>query len=292
LYYEGGFHTGADDFDEYAGTNAMAAVYESLGVSYYDCGSVYGLTVAEAMQIAELPSGGYLLALDGHDYYGSFCGKMNWVPDQLVTCYPNGNDSSAKCTNKNSKQMDKLKQYVLASANNDPTDSSYSLGPPKNLYNHPFNEIQAFWQVDLLSATLGITHFSSLLDDNRKSKINEEMVRMVHDGQFNAISLFAVDNVALNGNALLSVIRNTCGQSIAHVCGIQISEPKMTYVHLSSIMYFVLAALYFMAIAVVGYMIWTKHSLCLYSISHRKRKIYRDNTVNANTIELKELFLT
>jgi len=38
-------------------------------------------------------------------------------------------------------------------------------------------------------------------------------VRLVYEGEFNAVSLLAVDNAALDGNALFSVLRTRCGQS-------------------------------------------------------------------------------
>ena len=231
-----------DDDNGYALVSAMSSVYKKLGVPYYHCSAVYGLTVAETMELAALPSGGYLLALDGQDKYGSFCGKSNWVESQVVTCYPS---PSVKCTDKDSQALAALQQYVLASANNEATDDSSTLGPPADLYEYPFNEIQALWQVDTTSAAMGISHFSTLLDDNKKSKVNAEMVDMVYDGDFNAISLFAVDNVALNGNALLSVLRNTCGQStLTDLCGKEISKPKMKYMPMSKILFCVLVALY------------------------------------------------
>ena len=41
------------------------------------------------------------------------------------------------------------------------------------------------------------------------------MVTLAYNGDFNAISIFALDNVALNGNAMFSVLRNACGQSVS-----------------------------------------------------------------------------
>jgi hypothetical protein len=229
-----GYESKDDEYNNYnAAIDAMATVFKKFGVTYIHCNDVYGLTVEETMKLAALPSGGYLVALDGHNQYASFCGKMNWVENQLVTCYPHGDE---KCTNgRESKPMTQLKEYILASANNVATDDYYTLGPPANLYDYPFNEIQAFWQVSTASAIQGSAHLSSILQDNIHSKINEEMVQMVYNGDFQAISLFAVDNVALHGNALLSVLRNTCGQSDIDVCGRYLPPPKLVYVHLSTI---------------------------------------------------------
>ena len=81
------------------------------------------------------------------------------------------------------------------------------------MYWYPFNQIQAFWQVDTASVQIGLLHGSSLLDDNRVSKINAIMVDMVYNQEFDAVSIFTVDNVALNGLALFSVLRNACGQA-------------------------------------------------------------------------------
>jgi hypothetical protein len=234
LNSELGYESKDDEYDNYnAAIEAMATVFNNLGVPYLHCNDVYGLTVAETMEIAALPSGGFLVALDGHNRYASFCGKNNWVPGQLVTCYPQADE---KCTDgRESKPMAALKEYILASANNEATNDYYTLGPPANLYDYPFNEIQAFWQVDQASATAGLTHLSTILNDNIKSKVNEEMVQMIYNGKFQAISLFAVDNVALHGNALLSVLRTTCGQSQLKVCGRDMSPPKMEYFRMSRI---------------------------------------------------------
>lgn len=76
-------------------------------------------------------------------------------------------------------------------------------------------------------------HGSTLLDDNRLSKVNQEMVRMAYNEEFNYVSLFSIDNVALNGLALFSVLRNACGQSTIDTdeevppCGKDLSMPRM-----------------------------------------------------------------
>merc|ERR1719416_33768 len=80
-------------------------------------------------------------------------------------------------------------------------------------------------------------HASNLLDDNRRSEVNKEMVTMTYNGEFNAISIFALDNVALNGNAMFSVLRNACGQSVVTddgddpACGADLVMPYMNMDH-------------------------------------------------------------
>jgi hypothetical protein len=197
----------------YYGIDAMRQVYDTGDVPYYSCEELSNLTVAEAMDMSDLSrfgGVGYLLAVDRHDiceslsyliFYhtctlypnqlgyctytdASFCGKANWSQDRLVTCYSTENynqqsNTFIPCTDLKKYGQYKLtllKSYTKASANNEPSDNAYELGPPSNTYWYPFNQIQAFWQVDTPSVQLGIMHGSSLLDDNRISRVNEEMV--------------------------------------------------------------------------------------------------------------------
>jgi hypothetical protein len=136
-----------------------------------------------------------------------------------------------QCTDKKGSGQTKLASlstYVKASANNDPTDNSYELGPPYDTTTYPFNQIQGFWQVDASSVQVGLLHSSTLLQDNQQSQVNAEMVKMAYNGEFNSIGLFSMDNVALNGNAMFSVLRNACGQSVLNeTCGQALIMPQM-----------------------------------------------------------------
>ena len=125
-------------------------------------------------------------------------------------------------------KLNSLSSYVKASANNNPTDNSNELGPPYSTYNHPFNQIQGFWQVDASSVQVGLLHSSTLLQDNIQSQVNAEMVKLAYHGEFSSISIFSLDNVALNGNAMFSVLRNACGQSVLNeTCGSALVMPQM-----------------------------------------------------------------
>jgi len=234
VYYQ------ADDGEDGSIVTKMATLYEKYGVAYLKCSDVYGFTVGEAFEAAQLRSGGYLLALDGQDHYGSYCGKSNWVSGSIVTCW----GSSASNTGNNvtgilsscktsPTPLARLSDYVLASANNPATDDSGQLGPPADLYSYPFNEIQALWQVSAYSATMGLAHFSSILEDNKASQVNKHMMDLIYADAFDSISLFAVDNVAENGNALLSVLRNRCGQTSENECGQSLDPPPLKYMHFS-----------------------------------------------------------
>ncbi|KAL3939343.1 MAG: hypothetical protein SGBAC_005925 [Bacillariaceae sp.] len=230
--------------DADSAVGALSEVYESLGVSYVACGDVYGLTVAETMEMGVLANGGYLLAMDQQNAYASFCGKSNYISDQIVTCYPN--NKTLPCTNAQSPTHEMLKEYVLASANNDATDSTYALGPPQSLDVWPFNIVQGLWQVDTRSAASGVAHVSSLIDDNTKSRINAELVDLIYNGEFNSLSLLMVDNVALNGNAILSVLRNSCGQSELgeEECGTAIRKPRLNRRPFSTLSFAVTVVVY------------------------------------------------
>ena len=236
---------------------ALSGVYNALGVPYVECGDVYGLTVEETMEVAALSSGGYLVAMDHHDAYASSCAKSNWISSLTVTCYPSNN--TVPCTKPNSPTFDDLKNYALASANNEPSDSKYELGPPESLDVYPFNNIQALWQVDTHSAALGVAHLSSIIDDNTKSNINALIVEWVYNREFDAMSLLMVDHVRLNGNALLSVLRNTCGQTeLEDACGTQISRPKLQHKPMSTMSFFTTVAVY------VAFGIWIAIALTHY----------------------------
>jgi len=233
---------------------------------------------------------GYLLAVDRHDMYASFCGKANWATDQLVTCHSryryygqaqqdeegpddeggegNGDAhvSYIHCTDTAGTGVSKLSSlvaYTTASTNNDASDASYELGPPADESYYPFNQIQGFWQVDATSVQIGIMHASNLLDDNRRSSVNEEMVILAYNEKFAAISVFALDNVALNGNALFSVLRNACGQSVIKddgdtpACGQDLIMPNMRVNHrLPLVWNIVLFVVYGSLVAMVSIMLF------------------------------------
>jgi len=271
-----GYETSTDDDNSNMDiVSAMSTIYQKLGVGYYHCSDVYGLTVGEAMQLAALPTGGYLLALDGQDYYGTFCGKANYIEGEIVTCYPNTNTSCKTSP----EPLKALQQYILASANNEASDDKDSLGPPADLYYHPFNEIQALWQVSASSAAIGLAHLSSILEDNKKSGLNEDLVNMIYEGEFNAISLFAVDNVVLNGNALLSVLRNTCGQSQTDICGRELDRPKLTHFHLSRGQWVGLAVALYIGWMVYSAIRWKRPKLLFTLISRLLEKANGDKAV-------------
>lgn len=212
------------------------------------------------------------MALDRHDAYASFCAKSNYVTDQIVTCYPN---KTLPCTNSKSPALQDIKNYVLASANNDATDSSSTLGPPASLDTYPFNTIQGIWQVDTHSAALGVAHLSSIIDDNTKSKINSHLVNWVYDGEFNSISLLMVDQVALNGNALLSVLRNTCGQSeLEETCGYEIPKPRLKRKPMSTLSFF--AAVGFYLALGIGFAIMLRHYRRFYQHEEQVKRMEED----------------
>lgn len=150
----------------------------------------------------------------------------------------NGNENTQsyiQCTDRKNSgvaKLNDLKAYVTASANNDPSDDANELGPPEDESYYPFNQIQGLWQIDATSVQIGLLHASTLLEDNRISKVNEEMVIMAYQEQFSSINIFTMDNVALNGNAMFSVLRNQCGQSVltdieGPSCGTDLMMPTM-----------------------------------------------------------------
>lgn len=259
LIYESSDDSGTDAY-----VTAMQAVFDAHGVVYLSCADVYGLTIAEIMELSQLQQGGYLLALDSQDSSGSFCGKSNWVNEKTVTCYSypeNGSrvSTDVQCTKRKDEPLASLREYALESANNEATDDRYTLGPPADQESYPLNEIQALWQVDTQAVTKGLSHLSTLLEDNRRSRLNSQVVDWVYNGDFDQISLLAVDNIALYGNALLSVTRNTCGQSTADVCGKEIDPPRLTYVPLSWYVNGVSLGIFVAVVGIAGRKLWSRH---------------------------------
>ena len=241
----------------------LSQVYKTMGVPYLSCRDVYGLSVGETMELAVMSSGGHVLAMDHQDQYLSSCVKMNYLADQIVTCYPQSSSTSSSVETRNSNSIQSnippcikpiisptlgyLKAYVKASANNEPSDSSNQLGPPVSLETYPFFAIQALWQVDTYSAASGLAHLSSLLDDNTKSQLNARVVDWIYEGAFQNISLMMVDHVQLNGNAILSVLRTQCGQAgsaMDDACGEAISKPRLQQKPMSTLTFWMTCLVY------------------------------------------------
>ena len=156
---------------------AMAHVFDSLGVPYYDCTAVYGYSMNDVTAMAALPQGGHFLIL-WNSNTGRSCAKENWDSDRIVTCYPH---RGSACTHSR-RPWTYLEQYLDASlygdgSNNDSGDSNGGLGPPASRYWTPLHEIQALWQVNAGSVVAGVAQASTLLHDNRQSGINRHVVR-------------------------------------------------------------------------------------------------------------------
>lgn len=241
LTYASGITPSAD-----TAVDALSSVYETLGVTYASCQDIYGLTVGEAMELgAHAGTGGAILALDNHNAYATSCAKMNYVEDKIVTCYPS--NSTIPCIKPGSSPtIEYLHEYAMSSANNEPSDTSSELGPAASLYTYPFSAIQALWQVDARSAAMGIAHLSSIIDDNTKSKVNARIVDWIYQEDFSGVSLLMVDHVQLNGNAILSVLRTTCGQTELEddTCGQSLPKPRLQQKPMSTLFFFAICTTY------------------------------------------------
>jgi hypothetical protein len=241
--YDNNNNNNADDSGQ-AVFAALNRAFVALGIPVYECTDVYQWTVQDAMAAAALVDGGYVMALMNPT--GTSCAKENWIADEIVTRYPPGNNKNKKTTTCTTSDVPwhSLQQYLLQSANNDATSSdNNSLGPPADLYHTPLFEIQALWQIDTHAVLAGMAHWSSILNDNRQSRLNEKVMHMVYDDSFQSISLLGVDNIAMHGNALTSVLRNRCGQLAdpSLPCGTNVPPPRLRYVHISPTQWLVVA---------------------------------------------------
>lgn len=81
----------------YTGIAKMKEVYDNHGVPYYPCKKLAGLTVEEAMELADLSSlggKGYLLAVDRHDAYGKNVCRVD-----VMNCDQKGELKKFRCKN-------------------------------------------------------------------------------------------------------------------------------------------------------------------------------------------------
>jgi hypothetical protein len=265
--------------------DALSRAFVALGIPVYECTEVYQWTVQEAMAAAALDGGGYVMALMSST--GMSCAKENWIANEIVTCYPPGGNKNNKKTTCTTSDVPwhSLQSYLLQSANNDATSSDNKLGPPADLYQTPLFEIQALWQIDTHAVLAGMAHWSSILNDNRQSRLNEKVMRMVYDDSFQSISLLAVDNIAMHGNALTSVLRNRCGQLAdpSLPCGTNVPPPRLRYVHISPTQW--------LAVALLFYTVWFGYSVLylrrpklLYTAIARWRE-QQDSTITLLMVE-------
>lgn len=222
-----------DDMDVYT---AVTSVLDDSGIPYLTCEQVYGWTIGEFQNSIALETGGYFGVILSES--GRSCAKENW--DASITCYSSGH----RCTN--GGNWDLVLDYMLQVANNDANDDE--LGPSSDLETYPLFENQGLWQVDGTSVVQGTARFSTLLRDNKISRINERVVDLVYDQKLESISLLAVDNVAIHGNALLSVLRSQCGQTLADQCGPELPKPRLQHYYIR--WYYVLLGAYVVWFAV------------------------------------------
>lgn len=230
--------------------SALSKVYKQYGVAYISCDDAYELTVGGAMELGALSGGGAIVAMDRQDGTGYFCGKDNWVESRIVTCYPRPN---VTCTRSKLPQS-RLDAYLLESANNEATDDSSTLGPPAS---GVFWQIQAFWQVTASSTALGLAHFSNILLDVTKSGVNQHTAELIHGDKFQNLNLVAVDHLAVHGNAIFSVLRNTCGQTDIDECGSALALPKFSYTHIG-------VAGWILIVLVSGYLLSLFVAICFF----------------------------
>jgi hypothetical protein len=215
----------------------LSDVYARYNIPYWSCRDAANMTVGQIMNrsssTTEL-SLGNLLALDGQfDSPGSFCAKENYVESKLVACYrgklePRGSPAPdwkhfESCTQP--KQYPELQQalfqYLHESMFNPPTDDESRLGPPTAHSAKLWNQLQALWQINRFTVEIGKLRGSSILQDNSRSDINDQIYNWLSTLPQQSDSrvgiLLTLDNVSLYGNEILSVLRNMCGQSISTV---------------------------------------------------------------------------
>ena len=171
--------------------DAAISLTESNGIKVVtDCSVLSTMTYDDAMEMSALNGGGNVLGV--YD-----CMNSNY--DSTINCYGQGyacyNDTwFTESTEEPWKQMT---EYALAAG---------ATPPPSNGY---LWMIQAHWQSDAASITIGTLHKSSLLIDEERSMINKWTAEKIEEGAFKYMNIVEVDNVCDEGLRILQALRES-----------------------------------------------------------------------------------
>merc|ERR1711957_180854 len=164
------------------------------------------MTLGQALELSRLPNGGHILAIQG-------CVYENWDASIACSGYEDEDEeakvyfgASVNATNKafyRCYSNSKGKDFPLARMFNY-LDKISQVGPPSD--GQPW-AMQAIWQETVNSVAIGQLTGSSLLLDEKRSKLNRQLTDAVISGRFPHINLFEVNNVCDGGPELLAALR-------------------------------------------------------------------------------------
>jgi hypothetical protein len=190
-------------------TKALAAA----GVPVADCGQVSSMTLRSALNQSKLSNGGHVLAVFD-------CVDDNWV--QTVTCSGRKDRRLAEKVQESNANVSMLKANSIDGFYTCYTNDDTHSFPVDRMFNYlkdvsksgsnggRLYSMQALWQETKTTVEIGELHFSSLLLDEKNSKLNQQVTDAVKQGpggMFPHINLLEVNNVCDGGNDLLVALR-------------------------------------------------------------------------------------
>jgi hypothetical protein len=170
-----------------------------LPTIHWNCTSyadIANLDVLEVRNISKVRTGGSLLSLNKR------CIEMNY--DKNITCYKDLHSCTSKKTQ--SYRFDAFYEYVNRTYEADHGDKLWM--------------IQAHWQYDGTSISIGMLHNSSILDDTCESQINDKFRAWVKERHNSTFSNFVeFDNVCYRTSCSSTIKGSDEVLIIGFVCG-------------------------------------------------------------------------
>jgi len=207
---------------------AVNAVLARRNLTYItDCSQLKGLTVETAFARSRTAMGGAVLFVKD-------CLQQHYEPSIACSGYNPGvaplesvSKIRTRVLNLSHKiaEADRLGELYLCYTDSHSRDGPLNamwtylngvsvIGPPASgeLYSH-----QALWQENGASIAIGVLHLSSLLEDERRSQLNLQLVSRIVSGAWNVsrANLVEVNNVCDGGPMLLRALRKAQDWSMA-----------------------------------------------------------------------------
>eukprot|EP00600_Ochromonadales_sp_CCMP1393_P004050 CAMPEP_0174993418 /NCGR_PEP_ID=MMETSP0004_2-20121128/23062_1 /TAXON_ID=420556 /ORGANISM="Ochromonas sp., Strain CCMP1393" /LENGTH=275 /DNA_ID=CAMNT_0016247527 /DNA_START=133 /DNA_END=960 /DNA_ORIENTATION=+ len=157
-----------------------------------DCDDLKTLTYGKAKELGRLSDGGSLVAVV-ECTNGNYDSTLNCYGKSFV-CYDSWPENTTYIP------WEAMANYMISVTASDPTTSESNPSPYLWM-------AQAHWQSDTYSVVAGTLHNSSLLEDNRRSKINKWVEDSIYRGDFKYLNMLELNNVCENGPAVLEALR-------------------------------------------------------------------------------------
>jgi len=154
-------------------------------IPFIPCQQLAGRKLGELKKLGKRPGGGIVVATQDS------CVEVNYEQAKENSCH----EIDDACYEEGgADQLERLQKYIL-----DTTSSGHKTDKP--LWN-----TQAHWQYNSDSVTRGLMRGSCLLQDNSKSKVNEEVLKNIKNGTYKHINIIGMDNVCEHGKDITAAL--------------------------------------------------------------------------------------